>query len=159
MPRRRKKDKPSTDRPKTQRKKVSRSTIRGKMRALQNWTAKQISRITGHEWGRDTLIVPRVSSQKGEDIYLHPDVRQRFPFSVECKNTEKMPKSLLDWTEQAARQTETVKAETGNNNIFWLVIAKSNDNRPLAVVDAATFFDLMYHLKEENPCKPKRRGK
>ena len=151
------KEKP--DEEKKPRKKVSRSTIRGKMRALQNWSAKQISRITGYEWGRDTLIVPRVSSQKGEDIYLHPDVRRHFPFSVECKNTEKLPKSLLKWTEQAAQQTETVKKETDNDNIFWLVIAKSNENRPLAVIDAATFFDLMYHLKDTNFCGPTREKK
>ena len=72
----------------------------------------------------------------GEDILLSPVARKLFPFSVECKNQERI--SIWKAYEQA---------ETNAGNHQPLLIIKRNNSKPLAVVDAYHFINRCSYLK------------
>ena len=85
--------------------------------------------------GRDQLIENRnihpedIESRSmgagGEDLIMARDARQKFPYSIECKNQEKL--NVWDAYDQA-------KANCGNYEP--IVIMKKNVKKPLAIVDA-----------------------
>lgn len=72
----------------------------------------------------------------GEDIMLSPKAREMFPYSVECKNVERL--NLWDsW-----KQTET------NAGVYQpVLIIKRNNHKPLAVVDAEHFIKVLSDKK------------
>tara|TARA_R110002050_G_scaffold7440_3_gene28827 strand:+ start:10103 stop:10438 length:336 start_codon:yes stop_codon:yes gene_type:complete len=67
----------------------------------------------------------------GEDVQLSPAARKCFPYSVECKNVEK----LNVW---AAYE----QAEANSGDYEPLLIMKKNRKKPLVVMDAETFINL-----------------
>ena len=67
----------------------------------------------------------------GEDILLSPAARKLFPFSVECKNQEK----LNIWSAYD-------QAESNSGNYEPLVVIKRNRQKPLVVLDAEYFMKL-----------------
>ena len=69
----------------------------------------------------------------GEDILLSPAARRKFPFSVECKNQEKL--NVWEAYEQA-------KANCGDYEP--LVVMKKNNKKPLVVIDAEYFIKLIH---------------
>jgi hypothetical protein len=94
------------------------------------------------QWFRDKLIetleVPEDDvrstgmGQSGEDILLSHNARMKFPFSVECKNTEKL--NLWAAWEQA----------NSNKGIYYpLLVVKRNGQQPLVVVEADIFMELV----------------
>jgi len=64
----------------------------------------------------------------GEDVLLSPKARAIFPYSVECKNQERL--NLWKAWEQA-------EANAGSHEP--LLIVKRNQRKPLAVMDAEKF--------------------
>ena len=70
----------------------------------------------------------------GEDILLSPAARRLFPFSVECKNQEK----LNIWS-------ALVQAEENSGNHAPLVIFKRNRTKTYAVLE----FDKLLELLNE----------
>ena len=70
----------------------------------------------------------------GEDILLSPAARRLFPFSVECKNQEK----LNIWS-------ALVQAEDNSGNHTPLVIFKRNRTKTYAVLE----FDKLLELLNE----------
>jgi len=64
----------------------------------------------------------------GEDVLLSPKARAIFPYSVECKNQERL--NLWGAWEQA-------EANAGVHEP--LLIVKRNQRKPLAVMDAEKF--------------------
>ena len=68
----------------------------------------------------------------GEDVLLSPAARKLFPFSVECKNQEK----LNIWS--ALEQTEN-----NSNNHVPLLIFKRNRSKTYAVLEIKDFIDLI----------------
>ena len=73
----------------------------------------------------------------GEDVLLSPAARKYFPFSIECKNVEK----LNVW--QAYEQAE---ANCGGNEP--LLVMKKNRKSPLVVMDAEKFMEIMKELSD-----------
>ena len=71
----------------------------------------------------------------GEDVQLSPAARKLFKFSVECKNTEKL--NVWAAYEQAC-------SNCGNNEP--LLIMKKNRKKPLVVMDAEKFIQLIKKL-------------
>ena len=67
----------------------------------------------------------------GEDLIMARAAREKFPYSIECKNVEK----LNVW--QAYEQ-----AKENCKNYEPIVIIKRNHKKPLAVVDAEYFVGL-----------------
>ena len=71
----------------------------------------------------------------GEDILLSPAARRLFPFSVECKNQEKL--NIWSALEQA---------EDNSNNHIPLVVFKRNRTKTYAVLE----FDSLLKLLNED---------
>lgn len=68
----------------------------------------------------------------GEDILLSPAARRHFPYSVEAKNVEKL--NVWGAYEQAA-------SNCGDHEP--LLIMKKNHKKPLVVLDAEAFMNLV----------------
>ena len=68
----------------------------------------------------------------GEDILLSPAARKLFPFSVECKNQEKL--NIWSALEQA---------EDNSGNHIPLVIFKRNRTKTYAVLEFDNLLDLL----------------
>ena len=67
----------------------------------------------------------------GEDIMMAKAARHLFPYSVECKNQEK----LNVWSAYEQAETNAGKFEP-------LVVIKKNRRNPLVVIDAEYFVNL-----------------
>ena len=99
---------------------------------MQNWIRELlIEEIDIHEEDIKTAVM----GESGEDIIMARAAREKFPFSVEAKNVEK----LNVWTayEQAC-------SNCGNNEP--LLIMKKNRKKPLVVMDAEKFIQLIKKL-------------
>ena len=71
----------------------------------------------------------------GEDVVMARAAREKFPFSVECKNVEKL--NVWDAYEQA---------KANCNNYEPIVIMKKNHKKPLVVLDAEYFIQMVNRL-------------
>ena len=90
------------------------------------------------QWVRDQLIEERnihpedIESRSmgasGEDLIMARDARQKFPFSIECKNQEKL--NVYEAYAQAC-------ANSGDHEP--ILFMKKNHKKPLVVVDAEYF--------------------
>ena len=83
-------------------------------------------------------IESRSMGAGGEDLIMSKAARNKFPYSVECKNQE----SLNIWKawEQA----------NGNRGIYEpIVVIKKNGVSPLVVLDAASFLDMIKGVNNE----------
>lgn len=105
------------------------SSKKNKGRRLQTWIKGKLIEILDIN---PEDIESRSMGAKGEDIILSSSARKKFPFSVEAKNQERI--NLWRAMEQARQ-----------NSGRWipLVIIKRNHSRPLAVIDAEQFFNLL----------------
>ena len=93
------------------------------------------------QWVRDLLIEKldihpediesRSMGAGGEDLIMARAARQKFPFSLECKNVEKL--NVWDAYEQAC-------ANAGDYEP--IVVMKKNKKKPLVVIDAEAFVFL-----------------
>ena len=88
----------------------------------------------------DTLESDDVRSitmgDSGEDILLSPAARKLFPFSVECKNQERI--NLWASWEQA----------NSNKGIYApLLVVKRNGQQPLVVLEADTFLEMVKEVE------------
>ena len=93
------------------------------------------------QWFRDLLIEKlnihpediesRSMGAGGEDLIMARAAREKFPYSVECKNQEKINVwESYNQAEQNSKDHEPV------------VILKRNNSKPLALVDAEYFVKL-----------------
>ena len=99
------------------------------------------------QWFRDLLIKTlniheediesRSMGAGGEDLIMARDARQKFPYSIECKNQEKI--NLWESYEQAKQNSKTYEP---------IVVMKRNNSKPLVLVDAEYFVSL--HKKNNN---------
>jgi len=121
------------------------SSAKAKGRRLQNWVGQKVAKLTGFACGADEPIEPRRMGQNGVDIRLESQVRRVFPYSIECKNTEK-------WSVNKA--IEQVKADQYPNT-DWLVVLAKNRTKPVVVLDAEVFFELLDRVL--NPMRRRKR--
>ena len=83
-------------------------------------------------------IESRSMGSSGEDLIMSKAARNKFPFSVECKNQEKL--NIWSAWEQA----------NNNKGIYeTLVVIKNNGTAPLVVLDAQVFLDYVKELKND----------
>ena len=100
---------------------------KAKGRRLQQWVMNQIlDRFTSL---KDDDVTSRSMGCGGEDVLLSPKARAKFPFSVECKNTERL--NLYKAYDQCIDKSNELNEP--------LLIVKKNHHKPLAVVDAEYF--------------------
>ena len=113
--------------------KITVASAKGKGRGFQQWVAKQISKITGCEYGKDLDIESRQMGGSGVDVILRGEAKKLFPFAVECKRQEK--KSIpFSWVEQA-------KANVGDFKT-WLLFCRRSNEKAIVIMDAEEFFKL-----------------
>ena len=103
-------------------------SAKAKGRKLQQWVRDQIiEQLEVHPED----IESRSMGAGGEDLIMARAARERFPFSVECKNVEKL--NVWDAYEQAKSNSKDHEP---------IVIMKKNQKKPLVVVDADFFISL-----------------
>tara|TARA_R110002096_G_scaffold157433_3_gene322309 strand:+ start:637 stop:1014 length:378 start_codon:yes stop_codon:yes gene_type:complete len=110
-------------------KKNSPKTAKAKGRRLQQLVVKKLLLLLPGVQPDD--IQSRSMGANGEDIMLSPYARSKFPYSVECKNQEKI--NLWKAWEQTQGNAEDYQP---------LLIVGKNNTKPLAVVDLDYFLNL-----------------
>jgi len=104
-------------------------SAKAKGRKLQQWMRdKLIEELDIHPED----IESRSMGAGGEDLIMARAARQNFPFSIECKNVEKL--NVWDSYEQAS-------ANSGKHEP--LLVMKKNGKKPLVVLDAESFIKLI----------------
>jgi len=93
------------------------------------------------QWMRDLLIEKldvhpediesRSMGAGGEDLIMARSARKKFPYSIECKNQEKV--NIWEAYEQA---------EENSKNYEPIVVLKRNNTKPLVLIDADYFVNL-----------------
>ena len=93
------------------------------------------------QWVRDLLIEKlevhpediesRSMGAGGEDLIMSRSAREKFPYSIECKNQE----SLNIWKSYE-------QAQQNSGNYEPIVVLKRNNVKPLILVDADYFVEL-----------------
>ena len=112
------------------------ASAKAKGRRLQQWVCRQLSRLTGYEYGPDELIASREMGQKGVDIRLIADAAEDIPWSIECKAQERI--SLSKWIEQAEKNRLP--------GTDWLLVIKQRRKEPIVCMDAEVFFAILDKL-------------
>jgi hypothetical protein len=108
-------------------------SAKAKGRNLQKWVRDQlIEQLEIHPED----IESRSMGAGGEDLIMARAARTKFPFSIECKNVEKL--NVWEAYEQA---------KTNSGDYEPIVVMKKNHKKPLVVVDAEYFIKLFGELK------------
>jgi hypothetical protein len=85
----------------------------------------------------DKDVISIRMGRPGEDVQLSNKAKKVFPYSIECKNQERM-KYLWDAYEQAVNNSK---------NLEPLVVLKINNKKPLILIDAEHFIKLQSKIK------------
>ena len=108
------------------------SSAKAKGRNLQKWVVDQ---LVEHLDADPEDLESRPMGSQGEDVIMGKMTRQLFPYSVECKNVERL--NVWDAYDQASANCKGYEP---------IVVMKKNRKKPLVVVDAEYFVKL--HSKE-----------
>ena len=101
------------------------SSAKAKGRRLQQWTRDRlIEELEIHPED----VESRSMGAGGEDLIMARAAREKFPYSIECKNQEKL--KVWDAYEQAIAKSKDYEP---------IVIMKKNGKKPLVVIDADFF--------------------
>ena len=104
------------------------SSAKAKGRKLQQWMRNLlIEKLEVHPED----IESRSMGAGGEDLIMARAAREKFPYSIECKNQE----TLNVWKSYE-------QAESNSGNYEPVVFIKRNNQKPLVVVDAEYFVRL-----------------
>ena len=102
---------------------------KSKGRRLQKWVReKLIEKLNIHEED----IESRSMGAGGEDLIMARAAREKFPYSIECKNQEK----LNIWS-------SLQQAEDNAGEHIPLVVFKRNRSKTYAVLEIQDFIDLI----------------
>ena len=107
------------------------SSAKAKGRNLQKWV---VSKLIEHLQLDEEDLESRPMGSSGEDIIMGKLSRQKFPYSVECKNQEAV--NVWKAYEQASENCKGYEP---------LVVIKRNRHKPLVVIDAEKFVQLIKH--------------
>ena len=103
-------------------------SAKAKGRKLQQWTRDRlVESLDIHP----EAIKSTSMGAGGEDVIMARAAREKFPYSIECKNQEKI--NIWSAYEQAAQNS---------GDYTPLVVVKRNRSKPLILIDAETFIDL-----------------
>jgi len=103
-------------------------SAKAKGRKLQQWTRDRlIESLRIHPED----IESRSMGAGGEDLIMARAARKIFPYSIECKNQEK----VNIWSAHA-------QASENCGDYTPLVVLKRNNSKPLVLIDAQAFIDL-----------------
>ena len=103
-------------------------SAKAKGRRLQQWFRDQlIEKLEVHPED----VESRSMGAGGEDLIMARAAREKFPYSVECKNQEKL--NIWESYSQAVENSKDYEP---------VVVIKRNNHKPLDVVDAEYFVGL-----------------
>ena len=110
------------------------SSAKAKGRRLQQWVRTLlIEKLDIHEED----IESRPMGSGGEDLIMSRAAREKFPFSVEAKNQE---------TGNVWKAME--QAQANAKHYTPIVVMKKNNEKPLVVIDAEVFVDMVGEINE-----------
>ena len=110
-------------------------SAKAKGRRFQQWVRDQlIEKLNVHPED----VESRSMGAGGEDLIMARAAREKFPFSIECKNVEK----LNVW--EAYKQ-----AKENAGKYVPIVVMKKNQEKPLIVIDAEEFVNIMENVNAE----------
>jgi len=112
-------------------KKMSPRTSKAKGRRLQTWVADKLLSVFKNLTSLDVRSTPM--GVNGVDVQLSTAAFKKFSYDIECKNTERT-KTIYNYYEQAISH---------NNKGEPLLIIKMNRQKPLAIVDAEHFIEMV----------------
>ena len=103
-------------------------SAKAKGRNLQKWTRERlIEELEIHEED----VESRSMGSSGEDLIMARAARKKFPYSIECKNQER----VNVW--------ESYKQALENSGDYEpIVVIKKNHHKPLVVLDAEAFIKM-----------------
>ena len=104
------------------------SSAKAKGRNLQKWV---VSQLVEHLGANPEDIESRPMGSSGEDVIMGVQTRELFPYSIECKNQEKL--NIWSAYEQA---------ESNCGDYEPLVVIKRNRQKALVVLDAEAFIKM-----------------
>ena len=103
-------------------------SAKAKGRRLQQWFRDLlVSKLGIHKED----IESRSMGAGGEDLIMARSARQKFPYSIECKNQEKI--NIWESYKQANENSKDYEP---------VVVLKRNNSKPLVLVDAEYFVKL-----------------
>lgn len=109
-------------------------SAKAKGRRLQQWVRDQIiSHFT--QLSKDDVRSTSMGAG-GADVLLSAVGKKRFPYEIECKNKKEI--AVYGWYAQAQAHGE----------LEPLLVIKTNNEKPLVVVDAVHFFELVRRANE-----------
>lgn len=115
---------------------ITHGSAKDKGRSLQQWVCRKISELIGVPYNQqddECLIHSREMGQSGTDVVLRGIAAARFPYSVECKSSERM--SVQGFVIQASKN---VRPGTD-----WLVVYKCKAlDAPVVIMSWDTFAGL-----------------
>ena len=87
-------------------------------------------------------IESRSMGAGGEDLVMASAAREKFPFSIECKNVEK----LNVWEAYNQAKENSTPSRLSGNEYEPLVVMKKNNHKALVVLDAEKFVEICQKL-------------
>ena len=87
-------------------------------------------------------IESRSMGAGGEDLIMARAAREKFPFSIECKNVEK----LNVWEAYNQAKENSTPSRLSGNEYEPLVVMKKNNHKALVVLDAEKFVEICQKL-------------
>ena len=110
-------------------------SAKAKGRRLQQWFRDLlVSKLGIHKED----IESRSMGAGGEDLIMARSARQKFPYSIECKNQEKI--NICESYKQANENSKDYEP---------VVVLKRNNHKPLVLVDATYFVELHNRVAKE----------
>jgi len=108
-------------------------SAKAKGRNLQKWVVEQLQKRFPQLRPGD--LVSTSMGAGGEDVKLSPAARDAIPYQFECKSLAKV--AVYNYYEQA-------KTHGSHEPV---AVVKQNGKKPLVVIDAEKFFDLIARIK------------
>jgi hypothetical protein len=115
-------------------KKMSPRSAKAKGRKLQTWVVEKLLSVFKRLTSLDVRSTPM--GVNGVDVQLSTSAYRKFPYNIECKNTERI-RTIYNYYEQAISHDNIEKEGEP------LLIIKMNRQKPLVVVDAEHFIELV----------------
>ena len=115
-------------------KKMSPRSAKAKGRKLQTWVVEKLLSVFKRLTPLDVRSTPM--GVNGVDVQLSSSAYRKFPYNIECKNTERM-RTIYNYYEQA------ISHDLIDKDGEPLLILKMNRQKPLVVVDAEHFIELV----------------
>jgi hypothetical protein len=116
------------------------ASAKGKGYSLQVWVCDRVAKLFGVKWSNsddESPVASRPMGQRGEDIILRGEVRNRFPFSIECKAVKEL--RLAD----AVKQAEANAAK----GRFPVVVYRQTGVDPVVIMSWGTFERVAKNLR------------